>query len=543
MFIDRLEQFYTDQEREELQKIDKKQALFYSARTNSPELTEDQRKQIIDEFDSAAIMQTMELIVNRAKNRYFQSFNGNINSIVADANKIIQTVDKETFSDNIKRREEAFAPILTRMSQKDNNAEVAKAYEQLEALTKANFYNFCRFIHVQISLQLEAIAFYSNKDGLQGQCEKARQQIFSSINAKAGTYYKTPHTLYHMESQGDALTAFLNGIVPFATVARPRDMECFLKINDEPPVKGKEVTRSFENCTIILRGRLGIEEQKIAELLRMQFTNSNYYPASENLETKIEIPLTATMNMLGRATNQNNKKAYVRRLNNVILPNIAHVGIRFEGNIKNELDAGTIEMSSVYGASQSKDKIVFKFSEEYAKYLNTRTLSQYHSNTLKLGTDKNPLPYYLAIKLQDHYFKDANRARGTNMILSVKSILNFCEDTLQYEYILETDPTHWKRKIKDRLEKALNEIQQQNIFRWEYCRAQKAKIPQEEVDSADFNKWAGLYITFRLIPEEPDQSERLLNKQKRIETAKAKKERAASRPKKTKKGNDGALKG
>ena len=543
MFIDRLEQFYTDQEREELQKIDKKQAFFYSARTNSPELTEDQRKQIIDEFDSAAIMQTMELIVNRAKNRYFQSFNGDINSIVADANKIIQTVDKETFSDNIRRREKAFAPILTRMSQKDINAEVAKAYEQLEASTKANFYNFCRFIHMQISLQLEAIAFYSNKDELQGQCEKARQQIFSSINAKAGTYYKTPHTLYYMEPQKDALTAFFNGIIPFATVARPPYIECFLGINDESPIKDAPTARYFKNCTITFTGRLGIEEQKIAELLRMQFTNSNYHTASKNLKTFVEIPLTATMNILGRTINQNNKKAYVRRLNNIVLPNIAHAGIKFERNTKNKIDAATIEIGSTYGASLSSDKIIFEFNERYAKYLNTKSLSQYYINTLKLGTDKNPLPYYLAIKLQDHYFKDANRARGTNMILSVKSILNFCEDTLQYEYILETDPTHWKRKIKDRLEKALNEIQQQNIFHWEYCGAQKTKIPQEEADSADFNKWAGLYITFRLIPEEPDQSERLLNKQKRIETAKAKKDMEASRPKKTKKGNDGALVG
>ena len=317
------------------------------------------------------------------------------------------------------------------------------------------------------------------------------------------------------------IAEFLKGQRDFLPVARPRQMEDFLKINDS----GAGVTRKFKNSTITFTGRLGLDEQKIAEMLRMSFTEMNPYKAKSGLKTLVSLPLTDVMDALGRNPNPNNKKAFVRLLNREILPAINNVHIALESISEKHAETISIYVGGGYfEASTRKDRVLFRFSPEYAQYINTNSLSQYHKNSFRLGSARNPLPFYLNMKLQDHYFKDANRQRGTNMILSVSSILEFCADTLEYEYILETDPTHWKRKIKERLERALDEIQAGGIFKWSYCGAALKEIPQAKIEGADFYEWSKLYITFQLIPEEPDQSERLQRKQERIEAAREKKE-------------------
>ena len=326
----------------------------------------------------------------------------------------------------------------------------------------------------------------------------------------------------------DDITKFLEGQRDFISVARPRLMEDFLKINDS----GTDVTRKFKNSTITFTGRLGLNEQKVAEIIRMGFTAMNPYKATKNLKTLVSLSLTDTMTALGRTVNPNNKKMFVRQLTREILPTIAHAHITLESTQSEGIEVMHMEIGGgFFEVSTKKDQILFRLSPEYAQYLNSNSLSQYYRETLRLGStkDHNELPYYLAIKLQNHYFKDANRQRGTNMILSVMSVLEFCADTLEYEYILEVDPGHWKRKIKERLERALNEIQGLNIFKWDYCGPGLKEIPQAKIDAADFYAWSKLYITFQFIPKEPDQSERLQHKQERIDAAREKKEQEDDR--------------
>lgn len=321
---------------------------------------------------------------------------------------------------------------------------------------------------------------------------------------------------------GDRITEFLKGKREFMPVARPRLIEDFLKLNDNG--YGEEITRSFKNSSITFTGRLGLDEQKTAELLRMSFTENNPHGAKTNLKTLASLPLTDVMDALGKAPTKDNKKMFVRQLNREILPTLNNVHITLESITENHAETISIYMGGGYfEASTKKNRIIFRFSPEYAQYINTNSLSQYHRNTFRLGSARNPLPYYLNIKLQDHYYKDGNRQRGTNMILSIMSLLEFCTDTLQYEYILETDPTHWKRKIKERLERALNDIREAGVFNWSYCGPKGKEIPQTEIEAADFDEWTKLYITFQLIPEEPDQGDRLENKRKRIEAALEKK--------------------
>lgn len=343
----------------------------------------------------------------------------------------------------------------------------------------------------------------------------------------AATIFKNLRIIYDYLRQGiveEDLEKFLKEQRPFMAIPRPAGIEDFLKINDGN-TGGDQIIKTFNNTTVTFSGRLSIDEQKIAELVRLSFLSMNPYKATKGINTLVEIPLTATMEVLKRTVNANNKKMFVRQLTKNILPTIAHAHIEIRKTDGKDVDEARMEIGGGFFRIKTRDdKIYFRISPEYAAYLNSGALSQYSRKTLSLGDRRNPLPYYLAVKLQDHYFHDGNRIRKTNNILSVKKILEFCADNIpSYAFIQETDPGHWIRRIREPLEAALNEIQQAGLFEWEYCKKGMAEASEQEKNTRSYRKWSSLYITFALIPDEPDQTARLEHKQERIEEAQSKK--------------------
>ena len=321
--------------------------------------------------------------------------------------------------------------------------------------------------------------------------------------------------------QQEELDKFIKGEKEFMVTARPAGVENLLKINTK--YKDKVSLREFKNGKVRLQGRIGIDEQKISEMIRIAFKNQNFHGASKGLNRTVVLSVTDVMEILGRTNTPENRKWFARQLRDKMLPDIAHqrLEIRFEDGSFWQIDIGGSERK----VNMREDRIYFDVSEKYAEYLSKATLSQYNSKTLRLGSQKKPLPYYLAVKLQDHYFHDGNRTRNTHNILSIKTILQFCEEVLpSYDYIQRTDPGHWVDRIKEPLEEALEDIKNIGLFEWEYCKKAMGDITEQERNTRDYLKWSELYITFRLIPEEPDQTERLTHKQERIEAAQEKKE-------------------
>ena len=319
---------------------------------------------------------------------------------------------------------------------------------------------------------------------------------------------------------GDLLEKFLKGEEKFMVIPRAKGMEDLLKINN-PGHKGP-IKREFKNTRISFSGQLSVDEHKIGEMIRLAFSSQNPHKAKKGLNTEVILPLTEVMRKLGREVNPNNKKAFVRVLRTKTLPNLNSTYMEIlekDGSFERVYFGG-----GYFKVEPKNDRIIFTISDIYALYLNTNQLSQYSYKTLGLGSQRNPLPFYLALKMQNHYFHDGNRSRGTYNILAVKTLLEFCEDTLpSYELVQEKDPGHWIRRIREPLETALNEMQGIGFLEWSYCKAGLAEATPQEISTTDYRKWRGLYITFRLL-EEPDQTKRLEHKQQRIEAARAKKE-------------------
>ena len=340
------------------------------------------------------------------------------------------------------------------------------------------------------------------------------------VSARTLELLKNLYEYLQQETTAEELDKFFKEQTAFMAIPRPKGIEDFLSISAGN--NDKEITlKQFADTKITFEGRLAIDEQKINEMIRLAFASNNPYKATKGLNTLIELPFTDTMEILGRTQTERNRKEFSRQLRKEMLPAIAHQHIDFKDSSGNFIH---IEVGGGYFAvNVRKDRIYFKISDPYAAYLNTGAFSHYSSKTLRLGSQRKPLPFYLAIKLQDQYFHDGNKKRGTNNILHIPTLLNFCADIIpRYEDVQKTDPGHWIRLIRQPLEAALNEIQDAELFSWQYCKSGLAEATPQEIRTNDYRKWSKLYITYKLIPDEPDQTERLANKQARIEERKAK---------------------
>lgn len=319
-----------------------------------------------------------------------------------------------------------------------------------------------------------------------------------------------------LDTPDESLKQFLKNPDAFMLGAMPRGMEKFMSINDANQIV------TFSNGLVIgyPNSRLGINEQKIHVLIRIAFSKANFYKAKNGLNTYVSLPFMETMRVLKKKPTEANIKKFRQRLIKEILPEIAHqyIEIKEKDGAVHHIEIG----GGYFKVDRKNDRITFKVSDPYAVFLSTAPLKQYSSRTFELGDQNNPLPFYLALKLQDHYFHYGNTSRHTNDILSIKKLLIFCADTIpSYEYIQEHDPGHWVREIKNRLENALNDIEDGGLFEWEYCTKGLGEVDQAEVrEMKDYYKWSSLYITFKLIPDGPDMTDLLDSWHARIEESK-----------------------
>ena len=324
------------------------------------------------------------------------------------------------------------------------------------------------------------------------------------------------------DTTAGALERFLTAESAFMVTPLPGGIEFLTQINDD--AKGGTLTRTYKNgkYKVTFTGRTGIDEQKISELIRIDFEDNNNYKETKNYNTWAEVPLSLTMEYLGKKATPANKKQFRTRLRKMLRDiGKQNIAIMDDKGHYQSADFGTGE----YEIDPRNDRFRFRISDTFARYMHGKSQGQSYNKALKLGTPKNPLPFYLCRKLLNTYFRDGNEVQGTNTILSVKKLLEYCGDMIPtFETIQATDPGHWVDRIRDKLEKALNEIQEEGIFAWEYCKKGLSPVKPQERRTRDYHKWSKLYITFRLIPEPPDQGDRLKHKAERIEAAKNKQE-------------------
>lgn len=313
--------------------------------------------------------------------------------------------------------------------------------------------------------------------------------------------------LYEKLDQGEIetnLEQFLRGKREYLPTPRPAGIEDLLSVC----ISGKKAghyTMIVGNSVISLTHNLGYTEQVINEIMRIAFLQNNPHKSKGNLNTVIELSISDTMAKLKRKYSERNAKAFRSQLINEILPAIKSVKVEVKSKNGDvfKYTIGTGEM----GISPRKDKFYFKITDTYALYLNRGPVSQSSSKILEAGDARNTRPFYVGLKLQNHYFNQENQKRGTNNILSINALLNFCQDIiLSYEDVQKNDRGHWTGKIRRPLEEALNELAKVGAIKWKYCKSKKRKATPQEINTSKFEEWRKLYITFEFL-DPPDINE------------------------------------
>ena len=140
--------------------------------------------------------------------------------------------------------------------------------------------------------------------------------------------------------------------------------------------------------------------------------------------------------------------------------------------------------------------ITICFSSEFASYLASAYIVQYPLQLLKLD-ERCPSAYYIGKKLFLHFGMDSNQAKGTASIISVRSLLSWCEDTIPSYDDVMAHSRHVDRLIIKPLENALDTLAGAGVIaKWAYCNAKKAPLSESQIALASYAVFIGLYISF-----------------------------------------------
>lgn len=190
MIVNKLEPFYTDQEREEKNKI-----LLRDTFQILQAETETERTNTL-----GVLLDRLYLLEAEVERRYIESFNGDIDAIVKDAEEIIEAISKKDYlkeqTEITKRLKEG--PLKSVPDKNSTLAEKA-AYRNAKARATRG-YNRCRhFILLNVIHQLNAAAKYGSTDG--------QMRIIAIAEEKAATFYKKPAERLDRKKNSETLPA------------------------------------------------------------------------------------------------------------------------------------------------------------------------------------------------------------------------------------------------------------------------------------------------------------------------------------------------
>lgn len=199
MLIDKVIPFYTDQDRLTIAQYNRElDNILEDAKT----LTKEMRAQ--QEADPAAlpiterdfdalpvwlqkwetIYSAKEYVIRKIEWRYIDSFNGDIDAILADVREIVDATEKEEYIAWQKRSTAYVKKVLGEKPQ-EPEAEKAKAsYDALKRMAVKGYDNCYYFILARIKVQLNALQHYAGDSGA--------ARAIALVEEKAASFYKKP---------------------------------------------------------------------------------------------------------------------------------------------------------------------------------------------------------------------------------------------------------------------------------------------------------------------------------------------------------------
>ena len=266
-------------------------------------------------------------------------------------------------------------------------------------------------------------------------------------------------------------------------------------------------TVALDNWTLKLDGyasTTGIRPSthKLLNACVIALTSRNSYRGSGNIETFVDIPLREYAELLGKQPS----KASIDDVRKKVKEDLETLfQCRLSWKEKKGTKSEDFADVRIISSKEIRAGIIrVGFSPELAKYLTGAYIMQFPKALFRVD-ERNPSTIVLGRKLAFHFGVDNNQQKGTANIISVKSLLAECQQTIPgHDVVINSDKRVGDRIIKP-FEDALNSL---DFVTWEYANAKGVPLTDAQLENPAYTAFIKWFVKFE-IKDFPDQTTRL----------------------------------
>lgn len=515
MYIDKLQQFWTEQERDAVRQNDKKAEELRKEWDEYEALTPEWLE--VEQELSDTIRDTRN-IRDAVKERYIASFKKKPRNILKDVKEIVTATTQEEFTDELNRRKIEISRNVVGIDA-EGTPQIVKDFfthdwqRYFDEATAETYENFYYFLGERCRYQLEALARY----------DLDHEEYDKILHAHISQWYKKSTTTQPMAVQNGKI---INALAKMGGKKPEKDAFANTAIYSADGVQ-----LFMEEFDKVKRG-LSINAHKLLILAMNEFNKINNFEVTpdkgklslNNLRLGVHFSFTYYAELRGYdLSNKEQIKELRKSVNRDLTILKKSASLRWEENIKGK-NVNFDDMSFFGRVYLKGDVIYMELTQSFGLYLKMLTLTQY-SPGLMLIDGRSPNAYAIGVKMCEHYNMDNNVFKGTYNILRVETLLK--ETNLPtYEKILSQRGS-WEAKIKEPFETALDTLTQVGVLSsWAYAgKRGKVLSDAEGYNITNYHEWADLRIKFEL-KNPKDQTERLERKAHEKKKSEARKARA-----------------
>ncbi|MGU7915025.1 hypothetical protein ACS60K_03850 [Streptococcus suis] len=222
---------------------------------------------------------------------------------------------------------------------------------------------------------------------------------------------------------------------------------------------------------------------KMLDFLVKCLSDINEYKKNENekIETVIQFSLDEYAYLLGKTKIKNDStRKNVRRLINEALEIIYSISIESsEKRSGNKVNFKKMRICQMY---ECKNSIyTFVFTDSFARYLLSSYVMRFPISLFRLD-ERNTNAYSIGRKLALHQSINNNRKKGTNKIISVKSLLQTAPEIPSIETVRSKNGS-WTERIEEKLVKSLDLLVENGVLEfWNYCNSKGVELSDEQLN-------------------------------------------------------------
>lgn len=478
MIINKVSDFWTDEDKARLAQIEQEQDNLYQSLELSRNETDSGNANFIKQYGD--LEEEASRLKLEVEDRYIKATPKK--KILEDVEDIVAHIEQQDFLDDISYRVEILASLRSERAS-EASLEILKEY------ATENFANCYEFILKYLRVQLNAL----------GDEETSTDKVKNIVRKRVALWYVEEKPAYYpmVHSKATDALAFMN--------TRNAKID---------KITGTAIVNRFDVELAILKLkdlRLGINTDKLLSVAIATFTRQNDFRHNK-INPDIVIDLKEYANLLGydveehskdtpeetklekkRAKNQldNARKAIQKNLD------ILHASTLTWTDTVNKQTKDYMRVSLVTATGITNGKIHISLSPQLAQYLaDKRLITQYPVKLLAIDS-RQPTAYYIGRKLAEHYNMDNNIIKGTNNRISIPTLLA-TTDLPSYKEVQEKDRGHWAERIKEPFERALDVLTKEGILKsWEYTHAKGVPLSDEEAQNiTSYASFSKLYLLF-----------------------------------------------